>query len=167
MKKEDLKAGMGVELRNGQLCVLVPSKDKLCLLYHGAKRVGWASSLPDYNNSLAHTDFLEYDIMKVYDLSDVSPFFFEKRELLWEREPEIKLTNEEIEILKALKVLGMKLIGRDKDGSLNAFDACYLGFDEELWLRKNIVDIPLQSRLFSFITYKKPYSINQLLKGVK
>ena len=165
MKKEDLKAGMGVELRNGFLCVLVPNKDKLCLMYHNEKRMGWASSIPDYNNSLANNDFLEHDIMKVFDLSDYSPFYFENRTLLWEREPKIKLTDEEIEILKALKVLDMKFIARNRGGQLNAFNARYTGCEDGVWLIPHNNSIRVKSNVFNFIDDEKVQSINELLKG--
>ena len=54
-------------------------------MYHNEKKNGLRAKkfIPDYNNSLANNDFLETaDIMKVFDLSDYSPFYFENRTLL-------------------------------------------------------------------------------------
>lgn len=168
MEKKDLKAGMMVELDNGLKCILGPIKKGLQLMYMRNEAWHCVRGLDDYKDDLTAVSVIDAGIDIVYDLSTTSPFVFENRKLLWERGPKIKLTTEEIEILKALKVLGMKAIARDKDGRLNAFDTLCLGStDDGYWLKSFVNTIGIKSSTFNFIEYEKAESIDELLKGVK
>lgn len=167
MEKKDLKAGMMVELRNGSRYILIPNSYGLQLISEEDIAI-WACSLSIFNDDLTSKNEFMKNIVKVYDLSYTSPFNLDDRKLLWERDFKIKLTTEEIEILKALKVLGMKAIARDKDGRLNAFDTLCLGStDDGYWLKSFVNTIGIKSSTFNFIEYEKAESIDELLKGVK
>ena len=167
MEKKDLKAGMMVELRNGSRYVLIPNSYGLQLI-NVKNATNWESSLSGFNDDLTSSDKFIKNIVKVYGLSYTSPFNLDDRKLLWERDFKIKLTTEEIEILKALKVLGMKAIARDKDRRLNAFDTLCLGStDDGYWLKSFVNTIGIKSSTFNFIKCEKAESIDELLKGVK
>jgi len=166
MEKKDLKAGMMVELRDGSRYILIPNSYGLQLI-NVKNATNWESSLSGFNDDLtAKIEFMK-NIVKVYDLSDTSPFYFINRKLLWEREPKIKLTQEEIEILKALKVLGYEKIFREED-DVEKSKSSYLTAYKELsqncshWL-------VLDTDAFKFVKqgHAQWHSIDELLKGVK
>jgi hypothetical protein len=174
MKKQDLKAGMMVKLRNRYNCCLIPSKKALETIFISDKGYQWFSSLDEwYDEKLNHASNDAYDIMEIYDLAggEYSPADVEGRTLLWKREPEIKLKDREIEVLKALKVLGFKFIVRESKGLLVALNKtpkkindCFcwiIHFDSNV--------MRLDQSLFSFIHWEdeEPTSIDELLEQMK
>ncbi len=169
MKKSDLKNGCVVEVRNGNKYFKIDNT-----LINSNFR-SWAS-LDFYNEDLTRRekDEKEYDIMKVNN--EVENIFFDgcyraisqvlddKKDVwTWVREG-IKLTDEEKEILKALKVLGFNYIAKDECKLLYAytklpskrFDA-WGGSGEKVY---RVEEISLD-----FIKWEdeKPYSIEDLL----
>lgn len=162
MNKKDLKNEMIVETRHGTRY----------LYYEGVMRSleSW-NVLANYTDNLNNIDFRNLDIVKVYKSTgkcSLNIIFNSKYlELVWQR-PEIpELSEREIEVLKALDVLGFKYIARDGNSNIYAyyfepkkFQAFTSWFSEGLFL-------PIKTALFTFITLKEPTSIEKLLDLVK
>ena len=98
MKKSDLKNGMVVELRNGKRFLIVNDlgigKDS-CIKLDGL--VGYDENLNDVSG------FSEFDITKIYKTvgnTFKTLFDNERLNLIWEREEETKLSNEDKQIIK-------------------------------------------------------------------
>jgi hypothetical protein len=172
MEKKDLKAGMMVELSDGFRYVLIPNSYGLQLV-DVANATIWKSSLHYFNDDLTASDKFIKNIVKVYGLSDTSPFYFINRKLLWERDFKIKLTTEEIEILKALKVLGMNYLIRDIKDNICAYKTTLTSRREKnvFYEGDNFVvfdDYFNYFKYFKFVGEERTmYQIDELLKGVK
>ena len=107
MKKTDLKVGMVVKLRCGELHMLMPCGNAKydLVLFDGN---GWLR-FNDFEDDLTDKDDTNYDIMKVYGFShyanQVMSFKTNERELLWERKEEKKkMTVSEIESILGYEV---------------------------------------------------------------
>jgi len=92
--KKDLKAGMLVECRNGDMGILMPTTHNEELNVCRYNQWG-ISNLEDYDDDLIFTTYKDdgYDIMKVYGYTSIKkPLVVEigDRELLWERKEDIK-----------------------------------------------------------------------------
>ncbi len=165
MTKKDLKNGMIVELRNG-------TRYFYC---EGVMRGLYKWDLiSNYTDNLKCTEFPELDIVKVYE--DTREYnlnvIFEHRclKLIWKRPETPKLSEKEIEILKALDTLNFTHIARDKGGNIFAYQPKPIK-DLEVWFFNNTVhpdemqSIKLKRELFTFIGWKdkEPTSISNLL----
>lgn len=88
-KKEDLKAGMLIQYRNGDYRLVVPNRNNDELIFTG--NGGW-SDLLSYNDELKNIISSDCDIMKIYSqniyLSDYMQLDTKNRQLLWERKEE-------------------------------------------------------------------------------
>jgi hypothetical protein len=112
MSKSDLKSNYLVELRNGRLYLLAYDKDDELLLLSKDDTYGTTES---YREDLTHMGFQSLDIMKVYGRPacyQLLKLSTDTRELLWESEPKLELTERQIEILKAYRALGMTHLER-------------------------------------------------------
>lgn len=161
-----LEFGNIVELRRGDLCLIEP-KNNISNIgeYFSLKEIRlrnikdavWVSTLDDYEYDFKNRDFETHDIMKVYE-------DYTLKNLLWERQ-EIKLSEREIEILKALKVLEFKYIARDsyKDSLFAYKTNPEKSFSSWLGNDSNICRV--KKDLFDFVKWEdeKPYSIEELL----
>lgn len=164
MKKNELKSGMIVKYRDGSKRLVV-----------GDNLIGddYYTSLPNFNDDLKHTLLRELDIIKVYNNHSASNFSGlledDNLDLIWERK-DIKLTDREIEILKALKLLGFNFLARDDSPYLHAYTdkpdkySYYWESDygDDVYIDNN-------NNIFDFIKWedKEPTNIDELLKGGK
>lgn len=170
--KKDLKFGNVVEFRNGSLCLIEPefnlflehknnsvTNPELSTRLRNIKTSFWETNLDKYNNNLKNNSYEKNDIMKVYE-------DYTLKNLLWERQ-EIQLSEREIEILKALKVLEFKYIARDsyKDSLFAYKTNPEKGFSSWLGNDSNICRV--KKDLFDFVKWEdeKPYSIEELLEN--
>lgn len=116
MKKSDLRSGMIVELRDG--------KRYLFTSYVLLDFDGYIMMI-NYDEDLKSKYYASQDIVRVYKGNNphslTSMFQDTYLTLQWERK-EPKLTNEEIEILEALKTLGYEWLARDGDGVIFAYE---------------------------------------------
>lgn len=155
MKKEDLKYGNVVELRNKAVYLYNLTGVPL-LSFNGEE----GKDISQYKKDLTfiNNTYPELDIMKVY-----KDFTF--KELLWERK-EKKLTNVEKIILENIDRKRFKWIARNKDGFLFAYDEKPIKAKYSWSHKYNIYDFPFDN-LFQFIKWEddEPYSIEELLKG--
>ena len=104
--KDDLKPGMLVEYRDGDLRLVMPSKEGLFIITNDSY-----NDLKYYDDDLLESEGeSDLDIVKVYDVANnQSPNLDSllstyNRELLWEREEVKELTVEEISKLLGYKV---------------------------------------------------------------
>lgn len=129
MKKSDLKTGMRVKLRNGEIYLVIKDVDSL---NYGHQDVAFVNQNSFMNGDFYTDDlksyrcFKEYDVVEVYliqpksnDLLNSNFMNLSVRFVVWKRE---EYTNKQKEIFKALKALGYKYIARDKDGDLFAYE---------------------------------------------
>lgn len=160
MTKQDLKDGMILETRNGKRYLLVNDIMRDFDGYIG---------LNSYNNDLSYKHHTIHDIVKIY--KDTMKFsltnIFEDKclSLLWERK---ELTEQEVEVLKALKTLGLEWLARDKRGTLFVYENKPAKLTNN-WFDDNFYDISRKYKeLFNFIKWedKEPTNIDDLLKGV-
>lgn len=152
MKKEDLKYGNVVELRNGyklfyhQFCEgdLLDFDGNGCIM------------LDNFDENLKHLYSLDFDIVKVYE-------DFTLTKLLCDRKKIFILTGDEFRKLEALKKLDFNYIVRDANDSLWAYvnepnkkDSGWFSFGNVYKLDDN---------LFQFIRWEDeiPYLINEIL----
>lgn len=153
MKKEDLKYGNVVELRNKSVYLYNLTGVSL-LSFNGEE----GNDINQYRKDLTfiNNTYPELDIMKVY-----KDFTF--KELLWERK-EIKLTNVERIILENIRK-EYKWIARNINGYLFAYDEKPIKEKYSWNYKYNIYDFPFDN-LFQFIQWDddEPYSIEELLK---
>ena len=172
--KKDLKFGNVVELRSGSLCLIEPefnlllehknnsvTNPELSTRLRNIKTSIWETNLDKYNNNLKNNSYDKSDIMKVYE-------DYTLKNLLWERK-EIKLSEREIEVLKALKTLGYRTIIRNEDKEY--VHAC-MGKDHIekgycFWKGLGRIYDLLDETLFKFVKWEdeKPYSIEELLEN--
>ena len=156
MKKNDLKHGNAVKLRNGDtmlFCWHFP--DEILVNLEGRKFITFDS----YRKDLTDVDnALEFDIMKVYK-------DYTCKELLWERK-DPKITEDEKVILRNLPEK-YKWIARDKNGLIFLY-AKKPSKCEYSWGGCKYMLLPLE-HLFQFIQWEdnEPYSIKELLKEEK
>jgi len=165
MKKSDLKNGMLVETREGNLYLVVGD--------FITKQDGF-DLLSNYDENLKNKVSNKLDIMKTYEYKNdrygnnaaaIRTLFY--RELLtqiWER-IEYNLTKHEVQILEALQTLGYKWLAKDQDGELFA----YINKPKKLnsvWLDEIIAETRIYENLFSFIEWKdnEPIEIEEMLK---
>lgn len=155
MTKQELKNGMIVETDN-----------RTIYFYCDGMLTNSESSrhISDYNDNLTFRNgrFCHLDIVKVYP------------EPIWERSSttELSIKEIEIEILKALDVLGFKYIAKNMAEEPFAYIAKPVK-DKSSWLfngndlASDMVFLRLKKELFTFITWadKEPTSIQELLSG--
>ena len=155
MKKNDLKHGNAVKLRNGDtmlFCWHFP--DEILVSLEGRKFITFDS----YRKDLTDIDnALEFDIMKVYE-------DYTCKELLWERKEKPKLTEDEKVILRNLPKK-YKWIARDSSGMVYIYTqrptklSC-------IWSGNSFGGIVIPfDHLFQFIEWEddEPYLIEELL----
>lgn len=149
MTKKDLKNGMIVELREGTRY----------LYCEGVMRGlnAW-DLISTYTDDLKCPEFSRLDIVKVYEdtkeynLNTI--FEHDYLKLIWQRPKPPKLSEREIEILKALDVLGYKYIARDKGGGICVYSEKPYGGDDA-WVWSGFYGpFYLSKELFSFITFE-------------
>lgn len=165
MKKDELRNGMVVETREGNLYLVVG--------YFITRETGF-DLLSNYKESLLNSFYDSLDIMKVYEYKNDrhdnnattirALFNREYLTLLWERK-EHNLTEREVEILKALQTLGYEWLARDENGKLFS----YIHKPEKLnefWAADGTPPTPIGKDLFTFIKWedKEPTNIKELLK---
>ena len=98
MKKSDLKNGMVVELRNGKRFLIVNDRgfgEDSCITINGF--MGYDENLNDIMR------YSEFDIIKIYKTEGntfKTLFDNERLNLIWEREEQPKLSNEDKQIIK-------------------------------------------------------------------
>lgn len=162
MKKNELKSGIIVEYRKGYKRLVV--NDNLI----GEDTY---TSLSNFNDDLKHKTYNGFDIIKIYNYRFAGNFSQLLEDvnlnLIWERK-EIKLTDREIEILKALKVLGYEFLARDENTDMYAYNGKpYKGSYRSYWVLDDDGSVKVNGDTFNFIkgTEKEPTSIDDLLKG--
>lgn len=167
MTKQELKNGMIVETRDG-------FKYLYCEGILMAT-IGW-EDINNYNDNLIikDRDFSYFDIIRVYKdkgahaLQNIFKDY--NLSLIWERPETPKLSEREIEMLKALDVIGFTHIARDKGGNIFAYQYEPVK-DFEVWLFNGIAhpdemqSFKLKRDLFTFIGWKdkEPTNILNLL----
>ena len=156
MKKNDLKHGNAVKLRNGDtmlFCWHFP--DEILVDLEGRKFITFDS----YRDNLTDIDnALEFDIMKVYK-------DYTCKELLWERkEKKLVISEDEKAILRNVPK-HYEWIARDIDGRLYIY-ASKPKKGLTIWLDTGLPMVSFD-HLFRFIKWEdeEPYSIEELLKG--
>ena len=156
MKKNDLKHGNAVKLRNGDtmlFCWHFP--DEILVNLEGRKFITFDS----YRDNLTDIDnALEFDIMKVYK-------DYTCKELLWERkEKKLVISEDEKAILRNVPK-HYEWIARDIDGRLYIY-ASKPKKGLVIWLDTGLPMVSFD-HLFRFIKWEddEPYSIEELLKG--
>ena len=154
MKKNDLKHGNAVKLRNGDtmlFCWHFP--DEILVNLEGRKFITFDS----YRKDLTDVDnALEFDIMKVYK-------DYTCKELLWERKEKPKLTEDEKVILRNVPQY-YKWIARDGNGVVCLYpDKPHKS--KTIWDSYYGALFPFH-HLFQFIKWEddEPYLIEDLLK---
>lgn len=166
MKKEDLKYGNVVELRNGNRYLVIQniqnSGMKFKNIYDGIYEI----SINQFDNEFKCTSNIDYynkfDIMKVYK-------DYTLKELLWERKEKPKLTDDEKAILRNVDKK-YKYIARDKNNLLGLYKQKPIKKYEYFWACKNentVAAFEMYNHLFTFIKWEdeEPYLIEDLLKG--
>ena len=166
MKKNELKSGMVVEYRDG---------DKRLVIDNDLIGDDGHLTLTNYNDYLKNGLFSDLDIIKVYKYKSPCPFnaLLENNnlDLIWERK-ESELTDKEIEILNALKVLGYVWLARDRNSELYAFfnepTKSYSVWDDDNEEERYYFPIK-EKDLFNFIKWEdeEPIKIDELLKERK
>ena len=155
MKKNDLKHGNAVKLRNGDtmlFCWHFP--DEILVSLEGRKFINFDS----YRKDLTDIDnALEFDIMKVYK-------DYTCKELLWERKEKPKLTDDEKTILRNVPK-HYEWIAREKNGLIFLY-ASKPKKGLTIWVDTGLPMVSFD-HLFRFIKWEddEPYSIEELLKG--
>lgn len=169
MNKKDLKNEMIVETRHGTRY----------LYCEGVMRSldSW-NVLANYTDNLNNIEFRNLDIVKVYENTgkySLNTIFKSKYlKLIWQR-PEIpELSEREIEVLKALDVIGYTHIARDTDGSIFAFLPKPTKYSSDWFFKYTVHPDERQSGklkkdLFSFVKWEdeEPTSIKKLLDLIK
>ena len=153
MKKEDIKFGNVVELRDGDKYIY--SIESTMLNLNGGRIL----SKTQYNELLIRNGNHDWDIMKVYE-------DYTLKKVLWERKEKPKLTEDEKAILRNLPKK-WKYIVRDEDGCLWMFDDYkpHKGKTSPQWFGNIGEPLILFNHLFQFITWEneEPYLISDLL----
>ena len=155
MKKSELADRMVVELRNGDRYMVVGDMIMSDIYFISFRSFD--------ENLLAEYGLKEYDIMKIYNQVHSLNEIETTKDLLWKRPKEVIYTEKELEILKALKVLGYKWIARDIINNLNAYKGIprleggyWFGVEENHLYYGMLTNIKYED--------KKPHNINEMLK---
>lgn len=117
LKKEDLKPGHVVKLRNGGKALVMPTKSLTVLVFLDYKNnVRAWTDLNNFDTKFLHKRSKDFDIVEIYGYSEfATPSITTDtsfRELLWKREEDKReMTIEQIE--KALGY-GIKIIKEEK-----------------------------------------------------
>ena len=153
MKKSDLECGNVVEVRNGRKYFVYHSCTGKALT---SLITGWSVGFDAYNENLTYSnDFIDFDIMKVYE-------DYTCKELIWERKEKPQLNEDEKVILRSLPK-DYKWIARDLSGMVYIFikrpekgQAIWYG------CRRPMIQF---YHLFQFIEWEdeEPYLIEELL----
>ena len=158
MKKNDLKHGNTVKLRNGDtmlFCWHFP--DEILVNLEGRKFITFDS----YRDNLTDIDnALEFDIMKVYK-------DYTCKELLWERKEKKLVISEDEKVILRNVPKHYEWIARDLSGMVYIFiERPEKG--QDIWYGCGQPMIPFY-HLFQFIKWEdeEPYSIEELLEGEK
>ena len=158
MKKNDLKHGNTVKLRNGDtmlFCWHFP--DEILVNLEGRKLI----TLDSYRDNLTDIDnALEFDIMKVYK-------DYTCKELLWERKEKKLVISEDEKVILRNVPKHYEWIARDLSGMVYIFiERPEKG--QDIWYGCGQPMIPFY-HLFQFIKWEdeKPYLIEELLEGEK
>ena len=160
---QDLKDGMILELRDGKRYLL--TNGMMCDFEK-------TTSFNSYHDNLISLYSTKYDIIRVYKVRLLTPLIIntfkdEYLDLIWERK---ELTDREIEVLKALKTLGLEWLARDEDGEIFLYQdkpekdsSCWYVDSESYWQPTK-----KDKDLFNFIKWEdeEPTKIDDLLKGV-
>lgn len=158
MKKQDLRTGMKVQYRNGNIRLVDDE-------YLRDEKLDYVNALDSYKDDLIHEDAIkrELDIMKVYDW---------QHNLIWERKELPKIT-EDTRILLSLIESKYKYIAKDSDNRLYAYTNKPVKNQEyEMWEEdKGInagehIHISGFNKYFNFIKWEdeEPYCIKDLLE---
>ena len=160
MKKSDLKSEMVVQFRNGSKYMFLEETQNLSGEHYGY-------NITDFNEDLTHKYSSDKDIIKVYRPRKngcILNVINDSNKLIWDRE-ENKLTEREIEVLKALQAIGRKWLARDIDDKLFAFET-----EPEKGMVSWFTDFQWKTRidenLFTFIKWidDEPTNIKEILK---
>ena len=156
MKKNDLKHGNAVKLRNGDtmlFCWHFP--DEILVNLEGRKFITFDS----YRDNLTDIDnAVEFDIMKVYK-------DYTCKELLWERKEKKLVISEDEKAILINVPKHYKWIARDLNGHLYIY-AIKPKKGITIWVNTGLPMVSFD-HLFRFIKWEddEPYSIEELLKG--
>lgn len=154
MNKSDLQNGMVVEFKNGQRGMIV--NDFITSLYD-------CRMLAAFQDNLKHKFNNNFDIIKIYNINKAQSlqYIFNHLQLMWERQLEVQLTEQEINILSNLEPQ-YKYIARDLNGDLWIYE----GEPEKnthyyIW-ESNFNCIPFQAfkHLFTSIQFENKYPVN-------
>lgn len=180
MKKQDLKAGMVVEIREGEKYLITKGHDHLVLTCLPSGSV--YDVLEHYNDDLKMSSAIacllgvqkESDIVKVYSDHTMT-------NILWERKVKPSLNIDEINLLRFIqryhdRKRDYEWIARDEDGGLYVYVSRPEKRDDYWDNKHHLGDLgpigganPLRpfNDMFKFIKWEdeEPYSISELLKG--
>jgi len=168
MKKSDLKTGMRVEIRNGNIFLVVKDIDTS---NYGHQDIAFVNNEgfvcgDSYDDNLNSSYSSIIEVYQVnsngLDLLNNNFMNLDKKYSIWKRQ---EYTAEQKEIFKALKTLGFNWIARDKDKKLNAYNVKpnkyytwwnICGIDEKVCL--------LNKDNFDFITWEdeQPFEIPEV-----
>ena len=168
MKKNDLKFGMVVELKNGSLCLVEPiygcngssvkgyliDEPERTVQFRNLKTAEWETTLLAYNSNLIN-DSDGHSIIKIYE-------DYTLKNLLWKRK-EVLLTNEEKEWLAAvIKPFRDKVECINLDKPWNGKKAGYINI--KLHNNDSLFTPSFNSLPFKFegLEFKKDYTLEEL-----
>ena len=163
MKKEDLKFGNIIELRDGRRYIktCIERFEFICLDYINSTSTSFFS-LNEFDDDLKGSN-RTLDIMKVYE-------DYTGKKVLWERKEKPKLTEKERKILMGLKVGGFNWIVRNESGTLCAYENRPMKsiFDRQ-WLDRHSGDdlfLFSSTEILQFVKWNDihPKNIDDLLK---
>lgn len=128
MKKSDLKTGMRVKVRIGQIYLVIRDIQHV----DGHQELAFISNCgfikgSNYDDGLINTISFSssFDVMEVYTINEnpnnlltSCTLDLDKRFSIWKRQ---EYTDRQEEIFKALKVLGFNYVARDDDGDIYTY----------------------------------------------
>lgn len=174
MKKENLKVGNVVELRNGALCLIHPTNNYIDVsdiendiifrnLIDGTVETMLRNIDSNLRNKLNFFGSDEYDIVKVYE-------DYTLKKVLWKCK-EIIVSEDEKAILRNLPK-EYKWIARDENGELYIFKTKPRKsgmsdlWESEYGNHKEYTIFEIYNHLFQFVTWEdeEPYLISDLLE---
>lgn len=168
--KTDLKLGMIVKTRNGNLYMVYGFDSKLILVNEKDYVI-----LSDYRNNLLHyhehSAFL--DIMSIHKPQEISQFRearWGEAPIIWERKELPKLTEVEKVILENAMFNSERFgwISRDKNGIIHLYiNRPEKNEAEDIWMSDVYISLNIYNHLFRFIKWddSDPYSISDLLSA--
>lgn len=160
MTKKDLKNGMIVEAREGTRYLCCDE------VIRGLNE--W-NVMSNYTDNLNNTKFRQLDIVKVYEDTGMynlnTIFKHDYLKLIWQRPETPKLSEKEIEILKALDVIGFTHIARDRNSNIYAYYSELKKPCNFSSLANGSLYFEIKTGLFAFIMFadEKTTSIQELL----